>query len=509
MTSEADGVRSVFKSGVVIFLGFVMESLIAFGAKAVVARYLKRADFGSVSIGIASLTLLSGFVLLGMKEGVVRHVPRADTKTERRGFLISAYQVVLISVGVTSAILYFLAEPVAVAAFGDEELADIFKVVAFGVPFSALLTISLGAVQAEGVTAPKVIVQNFVMPITRFGLIILGVWLGVQAAGIMSAYAITYLVGLMVVLYFVHRQTPLFERVPYENKHMKLLTFSLPLMFSSLLSQVLARSDTILIGAFQSSASAGDYDIAYTLARLMFMVLISFEYLFLPIFSEYHSDGKLTQARSFYKTITKWIFLGTLPLFFGMFLFPEFVIDFAFGGEYVAGATALQIVALGFVFHALVGPNTGALTAFGYTKFIMATDIAATGSNLLINLALIPRFGIEGAAFATLFAYTVRNLTQIGWLYWKHDLSPFSTGLLKPAAVSTVLMGLLYVAFNSVFEPSVVPLLGLLAVSGLLYPVVIVAFGGVGEDELTIIDSVEDRFDLNLDTARRFAERLR
>jgi O-antigen/teichoic acid export membrane protein len=509
MSSEAEDIRSVFKSGSVIFLGFVIESLIAFVAKAVAARYLVRADFGTISIGVAAFTLLGGVVLLGMKPGIVRYVPRADTIREHRGYLVSAYHITLAAVGVVSVLLFFIADLVAVQVFHNGDLTPIFHVVAVGLPFSTLASISLGVVRAEGLTAPKVIVQNFVMPVSRFLFIIAGVALGVQAAGIMSAYALSHAAGFVVILYFVYKHSPLFDSSSYESKHTQLVMFSLPLMFSSLLSQILSKADTLLIGVFRSSAAAGDYDIAYTLARLMFMILISFEYLFVPIFSGYHSDGTLTRARSFYKTITKWIFLGTLPLFFAMFLFPEFVIRFGFGNEYVTGALALQIVALGFIFHAAVGPNTGALQAFGYTKFILATDIVATGSNIILNLYLIPRYGIEGAAFATLFSYTARNLTQIGWLYWKQNISPMSTGLVKPAVASTILMIVLYIGFQSLFQPTVVPLLGLLIVAGSLYPVVIVAFGGIGEDELMIIESIEDRFDLNLSTARRLAERIR
>lgn len=509
MSSGADDIRSVFKSGTIVFFGFVLESLIAFVAKGIAARYLERADFGTVSIGVAALSLLSGVLLLGMKQGIVRHVPRVDSTREHRGYLVSAYQITLIAVGVVAGLLFFLSEPIAVGVFATANLTPIFQVVAIGLPFSTLLSLSIGVVRAEGLTAPKVFVQNFVMPISRFLFIIAGVALGVRAAGIMSAYALTYVTGFVVILYFVYKQSPLLSPSSYESKHTKLIMFSLPLMFSSLLSQLLARADTLLIGVFRSSAAAGDYDIAYTLARLMFMILLSFGYLFLPIFSEYGSEGKLNRARSFYKTITKWIFFGTLPLFFAMFLFPKFVIQFGFGSEYVDGTLALQIVALGFVFHALLGPNNHALTAFGYTKFILATDIVATGSNILLNLFLIPRFGIEGAAFATLFSYTIRNVTQVGWLYLKQDISPFSAGLVKSAAAATTVMLGLYFGFQSIFEPAVIPLLGLLVVAGSLYPFVIIAFGGVGEDELMIIESVEDRFDLNLDTARRLAERIR
>ncbi len=91
-----------------------------------------------------------------------------------------------------------------------------------------------------------------------------------------------------------------------------------------------------------------------------------------------------------YQVLTKWIFLLTLPLFSIMFIFPEVTISFLFGEKYVSAAPALQVLSLGFMFHALLGLNGMTLIVICKSKLNMIGDTFAVLSNVALNLVLIP-----------------------------------------------------------------------------------------------------------------------
>jgi len=72
-----------------------------------------------------------------------------------------------------------------------------------------------------------------------------------------------------------------------------------------------------------------------------------------------------------------------------------------FGPEYTDGSLALVTLALGFFTHSVAGPNVNTLTAIGRTRIIMWDNLLAGVTNIALNFALIPEYGILGAAVAT------------------------------------------------------------------------------------------------------------
>ena len=144
-----------------------------------------------------------------------------------------------------------------------------------------------------------------------------------------------------------------------------------------------------------------------------------------------------------YQILTKWVFLLTLPTFALMFLFPEATIEFFFGAKYVSAALVLQILTLGFMFHTFLGLNGLTLVIIGQPKFNMIGDTFAVISNVILNIFLIPKYGIVGAAVATTVSYVIANVFRSLWLYQKTKIHPFSWNYMKPLAISFVLLGII------------------------------------------------------------------
>jgi O-antigen/teichoic acid export membrane protein len=490
-----------------VFVGFVLDSFIAFFAKVIAARYLGRVDYGSVAIGITILSIVGAIVILGIPSGISRFLPRTDDPDRKRGIIVSAFQIVLPFSILIAVILFLSADFLAEHVFSSTSVAPVIRIFAIAIPFTSITKLAIGSVRGEQKTVPKIIIQNLSIPLSRLLLVIVAVTIGLQAVGVAWAYTAARIFGAVLGVYFLLRYTPLLSGYQYVAKRKELLTFSTPLVVSTMTDRILTDLDTLLIGALGDLGSVGVYNVAYSMATLLMMVLISFDYLVMPILSRYHSESAYAEMRLIYRVTTKWIFFGTLPLFLGMFLFPELIIGLAFGAEYIGGATALRILAVGFVIHALLGPNAKALTAIGSTKFIMLVNIVVAGLNVLLNLALIPMLGIVGAAVATFVSYTALNVMLNGRLYQQIGIIPFSRELIYPSVVTIGLLGATYLVLVSAFSASIT-MLGVFLIGVISYPVVIVAFGGIGQTEVMIIDSVEDRFDVDLGSVKRVAQRL-
>jgi len=89
-----------------------------------------------------------------------------------------------------------------------------------------------------------------------------------------------------------------------------------------------------------------------------------------------------------------------------------------FGSDYGRGAPALAILSLGELANALAGPVALILTMTGHEGDAAKSLAVAAVTNVILNLALIPNFGVEGAAAATAVSLTAWN-TLMGVFVWK------------------------------------------------------------------------------------------
>jgi O-antigen/teichoic acid export membrane protein len=509
MGDDLDSVfRSVFKSGAIVFLGFVLEMSVSFLGKIIAARWLARADYGAVAIGTTLLSSLTVITLLGLNTGVSRQFSRYDDDASRRGVIVSAFQIVLPLAVVVSTTTYILAGPIARRVFDDPSLIPVLHVFAIALPFLAVTKLSLGTIRGAQRTLPKVYIQNIGTPILRLGLVVAAVLLGAQVVGIAWAYALARIIPALAGVYFLYRLTPLFGGRSYVPMRRKLLVFSLPLVVSAAMGRVLADFDTYLLGYYTDLGLVGTYNVIYPIVTATGFVLSAFGYLTLPVISRLHEDERRQEMAILYKGVSKWVFLITLPLLVALVLFPEFVISATFGNKYLGGATALQVLVLSYVVGSFTGPNIQILTAIGQTRMLMAFNVAAATINVVLNMVLIPRYQLVGAAAATFVSLVLLELFVSARLYRQTELHPFSRALVLPAAFGVALAGGLYAAVVALVGVSGASVVGLFAVFLPLYAGGIIRLGGVEEQEVMIVENVEHRFGVDLEPIKRIARRL-
>lgn len=512
--SMADRVRGLFKSGAIVFTGYVAEQVIAIVAKLIVARELGRFDYGAVAIGATLFSVVSVLAVLGLHSGVGRYLPRRESAADRRGVVLSALQIAVPASVVLGIALFAAADVLARRVFADPTVdpaivATVVRVFAVALPFLALSKVAAGAVQGVKRSLPRVVMRNLVVPSTRFVLVVVAIVAGFRAVGIAWAYALAHVAAGLVGLYYLRRYTSVFERRAYTPIRRELLSYALPLVAATVTMSVLKDIDTFFLAAYATIGEVGTYNVVYPIAAFLFVLVPSFAHLTMPNLAELHEAGEFDRMDRLYRVATKWTVLGTFPLFAGVLLFPRLAIRIPFGAEYVAGAPALRILAVGYFLRTIGGPNSRALMAIGSTRRVMYANAAVAALNVGLNFLLIPRYRLLGAATATAVSFAALNVLYGAFLYDETSMTPFSGSLYRPLAAATAILGPLYLVATGLFGPSLAVAVGLLIVGGLLYPVVIVAAGGVQREELIVVESVEHRFGIDLEPAKRVARRLR
>lgn len=511
MPSNSDSViRTLVKGGGILFLGFVLELSLSFGAKLLMARLLEKTSYGSVSLGIVLAANASTILLFGLNIGIARYLPRIDEQAKERGLITTAFVSTVPVAICVAAVIYTLSDPIARIVFDDPSIASELAIFALAIPFAVLMKLGVGVIQGKKLALPKVLVRQITQPVSRFVFITIALWFGLASVGVSWAYVVSYAVAALLAMYFVIRYASLPGTGPSTSMRGELFSFSAPLAVSSVTMLVFSGIgiDTLMLAYFGTTEAVANYNVVFPLANVLTLVFTSFSFLFMPVLSELHAENRDDELRRLYTVVTKWIFLGTLPLFLLFVLFPDQVVAYTFGAKYAEAGIALVILAVGFFSHTLVGPNESTLNSIGATRYVMYDNVTAAVVNVLINLLLVPTYGIIGAAVGTTVAYVVLNILYSYHVFALTDIHPFSTAMVKPGIGGIAIGLIIYVIVTSTFQITPAILLAVCLVYGMLYGVAILLLGGIEREEVMLVLSFEERFGVDLGPLKRIANRL-
>lgn len=446
----ADSLSRIFAGAVISFGGAIILRVSGLVEKVLVARFFDPGGYGEIVLGVAFLNLAALLSLAGLKTGIVRYLPRQDTAGERSG---TVYFVLQFSVALgllIGAILFLGADWISTTILQDGSMERVLRVFAIAVPLAVIGRTGVATAQGRQDARGKTLIREILFPITRVGLVAAAVAIGVSVVGVSLAYAVGYGIMALGALYYIHRTIGFGPRVTPDRR--ELLRFSLPLLFAGSLAFVSDSIDTLFIGYFLHSTAVGIYNAAYPLANLVLLAPALFGVVFVPLMSMYHDEGDLSGMRRLYKITTRWTVCITLPGYLLMLIGPEVFIRSIFGSEYVSGATALVIVATGFLYHTTLGMNGGVLNMVGDSDFFMFSNLVNAGLNVFLNVFLIPLIGITGAALATAASYSIANSIVSVRLYQKSMIQPLSRELIASIVIYVPIVFILSRLVRMIFD---------------------------------------------------------
>jgi len=240
-------------------------------------------------------------------------------------------------------------------------------------------------------------------------------------------YAFTFAVVLVMIvslLSIFKKFRGIQSKRIFTNK--EIIRTSFPMMLSSSVLLLMAWSDTIMIGIFKAEVDVGIYNVALKLAMTTGIVLGAVNSIVAPKISETFNNDRMDEFRKLIKQSTRIIFFSTLPILIILFLFPEFLLSF-FGTEFTIAKTTLLILLVGQVANAMSGSVGYILQMTGKEKVFQNILLLSLVCNVILNLLLIPSYGIEGAAIASAFSLLIWNLSSVYYIYKEYNVLTFIT----------------------------------------------------------------------------------
>lgn len=273
---------------------------------------------------------------------------------------------------------------------------------------------------------------------------------------------------------------PKFSRTAFK----KLFSFSLPLLLSALFALLVTRADRLILAYYLPLAAVTFYTLPYSISQKASLGVANITAVVFPFTSELHSRGVQDKVHELYLRSTKILMLVTMPLITILIAVPGPILRYWLGPEYAAeGATALVLLAIATLLNALSAVPTVTSLGVGEAWIPAAFAFGSSVVNLTSNFLLIPRFGINGAAIASvlgeglvtpIFVCVVTRMIQVP--FWEL----FTQGIVRPLVCASVQFAVL-LAFRRYADS----LLGLatLCVASLAIFAFVSLFGAITQEE--------------------------
>jgi len=426
-----------------IFLGKVLGNAIQYLYTITVARILGVKYFGSFMLGLTVINVAGLIGRLGLDNGVIKYVSLYNGVGDSgrvKGAIVQSLKYSFAASVVLGILLFFAPEFLLMKLFHKKELVGIIHPMAFALPFLSWTAITLAATQGFQIMKYTVYGQNLFWPLSNLMMVLLFFLIGYKLSGVVAAYIISVILSSGFSIYFLFKAYPEIKEIKTVPETRELLRFSLPLLLATFLTFLLLWTDTLMLGHFRTSGEVGMYNAAMRTAMLTSMILVSFNTIFAPMLSDLFHKGDMQKLKSLFKTVTRWIYTVSLPLFLLLTLLSKEILSI-FGPKFVLASNALIILALSQLVNAGTGSVGVVITMSGRQNLMMYNTVGVCLLNILSNYFLIPSYGIVGAAFASAISMIAFNLLMLLEVYLLLHMYPYDRKFLKSTISGAVAFG--------------------------------------------------------------------
>ncbi len=287
------------------------------------------------------------------------------------------------------------------------------------------------------------------------------------ALSLATGYMLGSAIGLCLLLFPLRSYGGVVVRTVNRKLLIPILSTTAPFIVVSIFSVLMTNIDSVFIGIWNTPEVLGLYGAAQRPMSILYLLPGFFSTSLFPVMSSLIKENNFSQASILVAKATKVSVLLVLPIVTGGILVALPLINTVFGHDYIGAVPTFQILLLTLlpIFPGMIFSNI--LFASGRERVFMKSAGLGALINIVLNIILIPRFGIAGSAVATLCA----QITTNGILLFevqKHYSLPLHKGIWK-AFIALILMTIaVFLALTAALPLLVVIPLGAIIYSGTL-----------------------------------------
>jgi O-antigen/teichoic acid export membrane protein len=402
----------------------------------VVTNGFTPATAGTLFASTAAFLIVESVALLGTDTGLVKVLPTqlaSGRAVDARRTIVVAGAPVLVLATCGGIAMYVSASAVAPHLSGGqttETMAAMLRALAFLLPVAALHDLVVASTRGFGTMRPTVLVEN----IGRLGLqamAVLVAWLaGAGPVVLALAWSAPYALGLVAGALWLRRLLARSDAVgeaprSWQEVNHEFWSYTAPRAVARVTQTALKRSDIVLVAALASPAEAALYTAATRFVVFGQMFVQAVQQALSPQLSTLFAQGETRAANSVFQAATLWSMLAAWPIYLVTAAWAPGLMT-VFGDGYVKASDVVVILSLTMLLATACGPVDAVLLMAGRSWLSLANSTLTLIVNVVLNVLLIPVWGIRGAAVAWAVAIVVRNLLPLAQVHKQLSMWPLT-----------------------------------------------------------------------------------
>jgi O-antigen/teichoic acid export membrane protein len=213
------------------------------------------------------------------------------------------------------------------------------------------------------------------------------------------------------------------------------LTFGLPRVPHGFAQQVIAVGDKFVMSAFLPLADVGLYSMGVSVGLIQKVFLAAFEYAWAPF---YYATVREPGAQRIFSAITTYGVALLALMTAGLSAIAADLLAVVTHGQYTAAAGVVAWTSVGVLFQGIYLMTSIGLNITRRTQYYPVATATAAAVNIGLNVLLIPRYGIIGAAYANGIAYALQAAIAFAFSRRAYPIEYESGRLAKIAVAASI-----------------------------------------------------------------------
>ena len=448
----------------------------------IITKNFATAEYGVWAQVNTTIALVPNIANLGLPFTMVRFLSAEKDKNKIRESFYPMMLVTFTSTLIICGIFILFGNSIANALFdGSMQILYITTIISFFACMNLMLISYFRTFQQMTRYSVYQVLQSYIGVFVSIYLTYAGYPIEVVVLGLLTGYVAVFILMWVPILKYLGFGSITFSHLKEQ------LDFAIPTIPSNVSSWVVDSSDKYVIGIFAGAAAVGCYSPGYALGSILLMCLTPFAVLLPAVLPEHYEKGDLKQVDTYLSYSMKYYLLITIPAAVGMSVLSKpllFVIttpEIALGGYMVT-----PLVCLGAVFMGMYGITNNILILDKNTKILGKLWIVVAISNVILNIILVPYWGILGAGFATLLCYILAfAVTAIASK--KVMKLPFNIKEMAKIIIASLIMGVIVYITN---PNGILGIIISIIIGVIVYLILIFLLKGITKKEIQFFKSL-------------------
>jgi len=395
------------------FIVRVLSAGLSFGFNVALSRLLGAELSGVFFLGFAVVMVASTVGRMGLDNTLLRYIASSVSVNDWGAVNGASKKGVALGLAasvVVSALCFLASDLLAVKVFSKPEAAWTLRWMSLAIVPVSMLTLHAEMLKGLKKVKEALVVQGvgiwglsllLMLPLYTFGI-----------NGIIVAYLFGASLTAGVGILLWRSSTRAFRGVRPRFDTAKLLKSCSPLFVSSVFTMLMSWTGVFFLGIWGSNSDVAFFSVALRTSQLIMFILVAVNSIAAPKFAELYSKKEMDTLGRLARNSAKVLSLLTLPVLILFLVFPSGIMG-VFGEEFRAGAVALALLSIGQFVNVSTG-SVGYLLMMSGNEKIMRNIVLTTAIlNIVLNVALIPGYGLTGAAVATAVSLIFLNLGSV------------------------------------------------------------------------------------------------